>query len=370
MKCILHIGTEKTGTTTIQEFLYLNRKILKKHGYLYTKSAGSKNNFALAVAAYNTDRQDDLTQNCGIFNEKSLEAFQKSTINALKQELKHADGVHTVIFSSEHIQSRLRTDDELSRLKNILNDLGIDQISIIVYLRAPGEIANSLYSTTIKCGHIIPNPPGPDDEYLRNLCDHRNTLLRYCKSFGKEAVIPRIYSKEEFINGSIIDDFLEITAHSIPRDEYLIPSSQNESLTVIALEILRRINREIPLFQKNLRPNPIRANIETYFSKYLNNGERYGMPIELRQEFEESFRESNEWVRFEYFPKRQTLFKTTKIPFPSKSSFNNSELDQIAKLITAIWMDKTRESKSNRLLEILTIGKRRFMRLAENLIKR
>ena len=31
MDCILHIGTEKTGTTAIQDFLLQNRNILKKN---------------------------------------------------------------------------------------------------------------------------------------------------------------------------------------------------------------------------------------------------------------------------------------------------------------------------------------------------
>lgn len=36
----LHIGTEKTGTTTLQSFLSKNRDALSKQGIIYPKSPG------------------------------------------------------------------------------------------------------------------------------------------------------------------------------------------------------------------------------------------------------------------------------------------------------------------------------------------
>ncbi len=35
MKLILHIGTHKTGTTALQQFLYANREPLVGHGFHY-----------------------------------------------------------------------------------------------------------------------------------------------------------------------------------------------------------------------------------------------------------------------------------------------------------------------------------------------
>jgi hypothetical protein len=376
MKCILHIGTEKTGTSSLQEFLYLNRKILARRGYLYTKSAGLGNNRSLAVAAFNADRRDSFTRLHGIHDDKELIAYQTTTINALRAELKHVKGIHTVIFSSEHIQSRLRTDDELSRLKNILNGLGFDQISIVVYLRAPAEIANSLYSTAVKTGSTKASPPGPDNKHWRNICDHRNTLVRFRNKFGLEVMVPRIYSKAELLNGSIIDDFAEAIGLPFSKDEYVIPRPQNESMTVIGLEILRRINQEIPVFRDDQRPNILRGNIVSYVLKHLNDGDRYGMPTDLRRQYEEAFRESNEWVRSEYFPDRQVLFEANQIPCVSESSFQPSELDQIAQMISAIWLDKSCDmlgfynSRAYQIVKAIWRQKRRVVRIVESLTSR
>jgi len=87
MKCFVHIGTEKTGSTTIQEFLHLNRCLLMQFECLFTKSAGIRNNIKLAVAAYNSDRRDDITRNYGLYSDKKLQLFQKKIIRGLQSEL-------------------------------------------------------------------------------------------------------------------------------------------------------------------------------------------------------------------------------------------------------------------------------------------
>ena len=376
MRCILHIGTEKTGSTSLQEFLHLNRATLAGYGYLYTKSAGLKNNRALSVAAYNTDRRDDFTRHHGIHNDQDLSASQTATINALRDELKHAKGIHTVIFSSEHIQSRLRSDDELSRLMNILNGLGFDQISIVVYLRAPADIARSLHTTAVIWGATSTTPPAPDNKYLQNICDHRNTLMRFRGQFGPEAIIPRIYSKADFVNGSLIDDFAEATGLPFSNDEYVIPTRQNESMTVLGLEILRRINEKVPEFGDDGRPNQLRRNIVSYVKDHLKDGEKYAMPEELHRQYEEAFMESNEWVRSEYFPNRQALFTTTQIPCETESGWKPSDLDQVAHMISAIWLDKSREmseyynDKTYRIVKEIWRQKNGMVRLWRRLTSR
>ena len=44
MKCILHIGTEKTGTTILQDWLYDNKVELSKVGVYLSDNLGKTNN--------------------------------------------------------------------------------------------------------------------------------------------------------------------------------------------------------------------------------------------------------------------------------------------------------------------------------------
>ena len=87
MKCFLHIGTEKTATTTLQNFLHLNRDKFAKYGFLLPKNAGYPNNYKLPILAYNNHRRDDLTNINGIYTEESLIQFQKKINEGLKTEI-------------------------------------------------------------------------------------------------------------------------------------------------------------------------------------------------------------------------------------------------------------------------------------------
>ena len=51
MDCIIHIGTGKTGTTSIQNVLARRRAVLQRAGILYPETLGRTNHEAAAVCA-------------------------------------------------------------------------------------------------------------------------------------------------------------------------------------------------------------------------------------------------------------------------------------------------------------------------------
>lgn len=60
MIAYLHIGTEKTGTTTIQTFLSSNRLLLQKYGYIFPKTIGSNGSqWSFTFLCYNYIRNDE-----------------------------------------------------------------------------------------------------------------------------------------------------------------------------------------------------------------------------------------------------------------------------------------------------------------------
>ncbi|MDY6836680.1 MAG: hypothetical protein SWH78_01790 [Thermodesulfobacteriota bacterium] len=363
MKCYLHIGTEKTGSTAIQRFLYLNRNVLARCGCLYTTSSGSASNRALPVAAYNSNRRDDFTQKQAIHDDQTLKMYQKSVVKALSQELAQLRtlfDVNCVVFSSEHIHSRLRTMEELDRLNRILRGLGFDLIVVIVYLREPADAATSLYSTAVKCGATDRRPPPPDNEYYRNLCDHRSTLLRYRDKFGPDAVVPRLYDRSEFINGSIIEDFMDAIGVDVPFAQCILPRRENPRLSATGLELLRRINERIPAFLDNGSVNDLRGEIASYVGRYVSSGVRYTMPPEVRREYEEAFANSNEWVRKEYFPERRRLFPTTYVSSSGQRQKGalGGHVTKLAERISAIWLDNAKATSELQLSRSYRLARR------------
>ena len=58
MQFIIHIGTHKTGTSSLQRFLLLNKERLLSHGVFYGHGPDTKNvNFLAGHTAYGRDEQ-------------------------------------------------------------------------------------------------------------------------------------------------------------------------------------------------------------------------------------------------------------------------------------------------------------------------
>lgn len=342
MKCFLHIGTEKTATKTLQQFLCSNRDKLSRLGFAYTESAGSPNNLYLSLLAYNLSRRDDLTRRNRIYTDQDFAVFQENLKARLKNELeeKSRNNENKVIFSSEHMQSRLGDIEQLQRFKKILNDFGLRDISVIVYLRNPVEIASSLFSTRVKSGSLEEYPSLPTTHHYATVCNHQKTLERFGSVFGESALVPRIFHKSELKNGSIIDDFMEVVG--IPdADDYLIPDNLNESLSATGIEILRRLNKLIPTAIEH-RQNPLRSNLIAYIENHLSSP-KYIMPYDLFNQYESYFHNSNEWVRKNFFPHRESLFDKEPYPTETKTKIPSEELDTIANVIGSIWNNKQQE---------------------------
>ena len=340
MDCVLHIGTEKTATKSIQRFLSQNRNLISSAGFFYPTSPGLISSSRLAVAAYNPNRHDDISISYGIdpqggFN---LEEFQRQTISNLNEELalfKDAKSRTVIIFSSEHFQSRLSRPDEIFRLKEILNKVGITRIRVLVYLRNPTEIAASLYSTAVKSGYPGLKPLPPENLYFNNVCNHQSTLEKFGDVFGYDSLFPRIFNPTMLVNGSVLDDFIK--ASGIPDDmDFAFPGPINESLSGTAIELLARVNRQIPRLINN-RLNPVRRDLVSFFESNFK-GPKYHLPEDFFYRYQNAFSASNEWVRLNFFQGVQTLFPFDKPNFSGGCEIPPCDLDDIAQMIVSIWM--------------------------------
>ncbi len=360
MKCIVHIGTEKTGTKTIQEFLHLNRDALLRQGVAFPQSAGLKNDERLALADYNPDRMDYLRKARGLVSPQRLEQHRHELFCELQAELREIAPDRTVVFSCELIQSRLRTPEELQRLRELLEALGFNDIRILVYLRHQVDIATSLYSTAVSNG-ITEEPPPPDDEYFGNVCDHRRTLLRFREAFGERSVMPRLHDHDSFVGGELLTDFMDCIGLSDASGVLQFPSPQNLSLPRLAIELLRRINHDVPMLDEHDQPNRVRIGLVKMVRNAFDSGAPYVMPAELRLAYERAFAESNEWVRAEYFPGRDRLFPPADEAEAEPNGIEAQEFDAIARFVSDVWLYNTKS--------LLAITDSTSFRIAERLSK-
>lgn len=335
MTAYVHIGTEKTGTTSIQEFLMSNREIFLKKDILYSYAIGNNGSqWDFTFLAYSGIKRDLYCLSRKIDTMCKFLQHKNRIISDLKVEIQKTK-CKNILISSEHLSSRLQDTKEIREVLNILYSLGFKNIKIIIYLREQSSEVVSAFSTAIKSGSDISSIQRNPDKYIRG--KYNLLLLKWIEVFGKENIIVKLFDKNEFYQGDLLKDFI----YSIGLewdDKFIIPPKQNETLDLMGIEILKRINEHLPWRVEN-KINYLRGDLSTYICKHFQNSKdphlKFKPPKEIIQSYIDYFEESNEWVRKEFFPHKEKLF-------PKKDLSNYKENYELKEMKPEYW-DKIAE---------------------------
>lgn len=356
----LHIGTEKTGTTSIQQFFRANREALAGRGVLYPVAAGQQNHTALAVAAQDDFAESPLKLLHGIQSSGDLRQFRRQLGHSLGEELKGRN-YPVAILSNEHCSSRLASTAEVQRMQDLLS-AHFERIFILVYIRRQDELLLSAYSTAVKSGSAralaVPGPAAAAGY------DYASLLSRWSDVFGREQIICRRFEKSSLRNGDVVDDLLNVVG--VPADAGLArPSPANESLDAVSLEFLRLFNRSIPRFSEQNERHQIRDNIIRLLRE-LSQGALPTLPARELGCFMSRFRESNRQVALDYFG-GERLDGDDALFAPSSDTRNRCEgpwltAERAVEISAYLWENK--QIEVNRLTELLGRRDRKARRTA------
>jgi len=261
MDVILHIGTEKTGTTSIQRFFRLNRERLAERGILYPVAPGRQNHTGLAVSAQ-VSKRTPLHKSLGVRNEADASKFRDQLWSQLAGEFA-AKPYRMAVFSSEHCSSRLLDESEVAWLRDALLRFAA-RVRVVVYIRRQDDFLLSTYSTAVKSGACAPLRL-PQERIVQNRYDLWPLLERWSAVFGRENVICRKFERASLKDGDVVTDFLD-AAGIEPDAEFQRPEDLNEALDAETLEFLRLLNKHVPRF-KARKLNPLRDNLVTLLNK-------------------------------------------------------------------------------------------------------
>lgn len=244
MRALLHIGLEKTGTTSIQQFLTLNAGRLRGSGTWVCESQHRGNNFHLALASFAPFRQDSLLRTIGINKPNDFEVFASRQERLLKAEVAAAAkaGCTTFVISSEHLQSRLTSHADLAKLKHMLSAAGLNQVEVVVYLRSPLRIALSHHGMAIKKGvHIDDQALLPGNPRVSHILDFEKMIDLWQTCFGSAAMNVRLYP-EGAGSDAILRDFARQIGVESEFENFDLPPRANTNLSEEALLILNTVN--------------------------------------------------------------------------------------------------------------------------------
>ncbi|MFG5090457.1 hypothetical protein O8I41_05650 [Campylobacter lari] len=329
MKAIVHIGNMKTGTTSIQDFLYKNNDYLKLHGYYYPRTTQIYDHqHGDIVYMLMECHKNHIEQNYEKY-------FLTTKFNKVFSELKNEivlNSRYIQLFSSEGFFCESYNLSFVKSIYNFFKELGFIDIDIICYIKSQDLLLKSLASQDVKGFHgFLSYLYEPQDHPLKHLFDYKKILQFYIDIFSKDNIYVRLFDKAEFYMNDLFRDFFMLL--NIPwSDNLLIPKYKNCSLNLLGFKLLDKINKYDIFFIKN-RFEDIIYFVDKYFTE---KGElEFKPPKKIIGVYIDYFEESNEWVRKEFFPRKERLF-------PKKDLTNYKENYELKEMKPEYW-DKIAE---------------------------
>lgn len=304
----LHIGTPKTGTTAIQNFLPLNKKLLEEKGFCFP-------DFGYRFYGVNQYRNAHFMVHRKICKPEREAEIRKAEDERFYEGLDRikelADFFPNIIMSDENIWNGYKNRENFWQvLKSALSERGID-LKVIVYLRRQDLVVESYYAqrVKIKVSDEFENYLDSEDIAYFKL-DYYTQLKEIEQAIGKENIIVRVYEKKQYEgNGNtLISDFLNTLG--LELDERYVSSDivVNTRLQGKYLEI-KRIFNGIDIF---------RTRKDNWAARYLKICQDEEEKIkgslkcdyftyEQRAAFLEKYKEGNQAIAREYLKREDGI---------------------------------------------------------------
>jgi len=201
----LHIGTHKTGSTSIQTFLQKESKLLNEKGFdFYQGFHNKKNHIELFLSTMREGRDSFAKEKFDIENAENYFCKTKNFVHQCINQSKY----DKIIFSTEGL-SLLRFTDELTKLKELLKSEE-NKITIILYLRKESDFLDSYKKQIKKRTRSFSDNPSSvyyvkDDTWLT---DYSTLKKSYSDAFDEENLVIIDYDKETITNNNVLPSFL------------------------------------------------------------------------------------------------------------------------------------------------------------------
>lgn len=287
-KAIIHIGSQKTGSTSIQTFLSNNPERLEAAGVSYVRTARGP-------AAHNK-----------LVFKKDTEKFPR-IMNRLIREIT-GDPSKTHVLSSEMLFSAGMARSFAQYFPEDLRR----ETKIIAYVRRQDKFLESMFKQVVKTGRYTGTPQDYATKKF-NALRYSTVINAYAAAFGAENIILRPYEPKTFPEKNAV---LDIAPHLGLHDLTLadLPakfSNMSVSYEVSVLMGMVANNTDINIAEL------IRVIIASNPPGAFHSGDSYSLP-ECR-DIVQSYAEDNARVCATYCPDRETLFDCSDLAETSET---------------------------------------------------
>ena len=267
MKVILHFGSPKTATTTIQHTLWAQKQALLTRGICYPGNFVRHHELARALAQAEAGKA-------------RWEAAAGRIVAEFAEEASRV-GAETLLISSEFFFAASPSSSRrlLDMLERHLPE--IESLRLVVYVREPIGFAASLGQQSLKAGRIRLSELYENPHRLRI----GQALANHAEVFGRQNMVLRVFERDRLRDGDIIADFLDACGVG---DLALAKSTPvlNSALSWEGIQIADALALLRP-FAKRQR------NKRTAYKRQLEaiGGSKFALPAEVQERVVEQSRE-------------------------------------------------------------------------------
>lgn len=291
-RCIVHIGTHKTGSSSIQATLFTNRQELKDRFDIYYWDRKSNHRALLApfIQSGTTPPKP--------YREPPPESEMSEKLSGeIAAHLR--DNSKTTVISSEYFS--VASESVVRDFSLMLRD-NYDIVDIYAYVRDPFSFADSWMQQEIRAGATIAeievamseSYSTTEDHYLTLMPRYRFRLEKYINIFGVDRVHVREFNRTALFNGDVVEDFCHWALGLDLKRENIPITVVNESTDIVTALVLDSLNRSDPRWIKGMQ-NPGRA--ESLMSRSAGSRPKFIYRGLDRARFANLVSEDVEWLR-------------------------------------------------------------------------
>lgn len=223
-KIILHVGPDKTGSTSIQFSLNRSRDLLLNNGVFYPPCPPCRINHGV-LGSYFTSESNllEYNDNDNLDEHELIVARDRAYLRTIENSFCETQA-DTLVLSYEGFVHL--TEDALKKMKQFLEKY-CDVFEIVFYVRAPLSYAISSMSQHVKTARRACKDHGDV-----SIVNYKVLLGKLCRCFGKDRINVRLFSKDSLPNGNVILDFLSLLNLSTIIEKKVVANGRNRSFSL------------------------------------------------------------------------------------------------------------------------------------------
>lgn len=231
-RILLHIGTEKTGSSFLQRWLDRNAStLLNRHGILYPRhralNVGGAHHPLSAALLPETE--------CDFLAPRRHRPLPE-LIATLEQQIQRYQPT-CVVLSAEHLSSRL----DIAAITQLRDSLDGHNVSILAYFRWQDEMALSHFSTDLRCGLRDWFDPKQIDPSRRSYCPWK-LADDWAGVFGQENL--QLVDFHHACSSGLANDICQ--RMSIDNEGFAETPPRNQRINLLEARLLHRLNQRLP----------------------------------------------------------------------------------------------------------------------------